>query len=497
MNESPTILSSSDLLVTFLSNVSGQDVRFISGRNPFAIKIDGEDAFIYIKNLSPAQLSNNNPDIWRIQLPAKDEFKSIKESTTLFLLFGYDAENKVYTSWNPYWCKQRLNVGKSVSMYSRLSLQRKVSESGEIEKIELNNDGDVVCIPASKIYDYIKSIKEYYPEETVFIAKGSSIKKRLQDESVSLFNFFVENTTSSSFAKFLYEGGVSKKSIGDYTRYVKFVKEAGYLEKYRNVFLRFNSIEGYKDAIKLFIQQEEIATIDKKWHGYIRAALNHYYRFLVSMDYHRFIIEPEDNQQDLFSTDTNNMVSGYNVDKFGKLQELNEPVVKILYPYIKDVEYPDYEAMIDIANEQYPANITDVMTPVDWINLFDNTNWKPKKEKSGQSKSTSSTKNRTRRPNLIIRVTEVDGTVIQKESPQKTFIYMIEKSYPELIVDIDFGRPVISKERFPDFPGSKRSQQQIKGGYYLSTNFGAQDKAKILQKISDELGLDWTIDVIE
>lgn len=74
---------------------------------------------------------------------------------------------------------------------------------------------------------------------------------------------------------------------------------------------------------------------------------------------------------------------------------------------------------------------------------------------------------------------------------------MIEKSYPELIVDIDFGRPVISKERFPDFPGSKRSQQQIKGGYYLSTNFGAQDKAKILQKISDELGLDWTIDVIE
>ena len=179
------------------------------------------------------------------------------------------------------------------------------------------------------------------------------------------------------------------------------------------------------------------------------------------------------------------------------MQELNEPVVKILYPYIKDVEYPDYEAMIDIANEQYPANITDVMTPVDWINLFDNTNWKPKKEKSGQSKSTSSTKNRTRRPNMIIRVTEVDGTVIQKESPQETFIYMIEKSYPELIVDIDFGRPVISKERFPDFPGSKRSQQQIKGGYYLSTNFGAQDKAKILQKISDELGLDWTIDVIE
>ena len=101
MNEGPTILSASDLMLTFLSNMSGQDVRYISGSNPFAIKIDGEDAFIYIKNLSPAQLSNGNPDVWRIQLPTKDEFNSIKESSTLFILLGYDAENMVYTTWNP------------------------------------------------------------------------------------------------------------------------------------------------------------------------------------------------------------------------------------------------------------------------------------------------------------------------------------------------------------------------------------------------------------
>lgn len=151
MNEGPTILSSSDLVLTFLSNVNGQDVRYINGNNPFTIKIDGEDAFIFIKNLSPARLSNNNPDIWRIQLPMKDEFERIKMSATLFLLFGYDAENRVYTTWNPYWCKQRLNVGKSVSLYSRLSLQKRVAESGNIEKLELNNDGDVVCIPANQI----------------------------------------------------------------------------------------------------------------------------------------------------------------------------------------------------------------------------------------------------------------------------------------------------------------------------------------------------------
>ena len=68
MNEGPTILSSSDLIFTFLSYVNGQNVRYINGNNPFTIKIDGEDAFVFIKNLSPARLSNNNPDIWRIQL---------------------------------------------------------------------------------------------------------------------------------------------------------------------------------------------------------------------------------------------------------------------------------------------------------------------------------------------------------------------------------------------------------------------------------------------
>ena len=66
MNEGPTILSSSDLIFTFLSYVNGQNVRYINGNNPFTIKIDGEDAFVFIKNLSPARLSNNNPDIWRI-----------------------------------------------------------------------------------------------------------------------------------------------------------------------------------------------------------------------------------------------------------------------------------------------------------------------------------------------------------------------------------------------------------------------------------------------
>lgn len=497
MNEGPTILSSSDLIFTFLSYVNGQNVRYINGNNPFTIKIDGEDAFVFIKNLSPARLSNNNPDIWRIQLPTKDEFEIIKESSTLFLLFGYDAENRVYTTWNPYWCKQRLNVGKSVSLYSRLSLQKRVSKSGKIEKQELNNNGDVVCIPASQIYTYITTIKEYYPEKTVFVAKGSSIQKRIQDTSSALFQVFLDNTSSNDFSKFLQDSGMSKKSIGDYTRYTKFVKESGYLEKYKAIFLKYNTLEAYKDAIKDFIHQDEIAEIDKKWHGYIRAALNHYHRYLMTIERNILTSVPENKQPDLFGTTQKETVSGYKIDEYGKLTELNDSVISILYPYIKDKEYPNYEAMIDIANKMYPDSVTEVMTPVDWINLFDNTKWRVRKDKRYQSKKETVGNNRTRRPNLGIKVTEPDGTVIQKNTPLETYVFMIEKSFPDLIEEIDFGRPVISKEKFPDFPGSKRRQQQVAGGYYLSTNFDARDKARILQKISDELDLGWNIELTE
>ena len=113
MKDSSRYLSTESLILGLMANMSNYDVKFISGENPYTIRVDGEDVFVYIKNLSPAQLSNKNPDIWRVQLPVKDDFEQIKNSDSLFILLGYDAENDVYTSWNPYWCKQRLNVGKT------------------------------------------------------------------------------------------------------------------------------------------------------------------------------------------------------------------------------------------------------------------------------------------------------------------------------------------------------------------------------------------------
>lgn len=179
----PKYPSPANLIFTFLENVRRYPINSIHGVNPMLVNVNGEQMYIYIKNLSPAQLSNDNPDIWRIQLPKRDEFEEIKYSDRLFILLGYDYIRKIYTTWNPYWCKQRLNIAESCSMYSRLSLQIRVANTQKIEKMQLQNDGEVICIPSILLANYLMNIRTYYPEESIYVPVGSSIQKRLQEES--------------------------------------------------------------------------------------------------------------------------------------------------------------------------------------------------------------------------------------------------------------------------------------------------------------------------
>ena len=56
MKDSSRYLSTESLMLGLMANMSNYDVKFISGENPYTIRVDGEDVFMYIKNLSPAQL---------------------------------------------------------------------------------------------------------------------------------------------------------------------------------------------------------------------------------------------------------------------------------------------------------------------------------------------------------------------------------------------------------------------------------------------------------
>ena len=105
------------------------------------------------------------------------------------------------------------------------------------------------------------------------------------------------------------------------------------------------------------------------------------------------------------------------------------------------------------------------------------------------------TSNSTKRQ--TIRVEYPDGKVVQNAKSKTTFLEVIKNSFPDLILGIEFSRPLISRNRLPDYPNHPRAQTLIDGGFYVSTNFSNQDKVKILEKISDELDLGLKITLVD
>jgi len=387
MKDSSRYLSTESLMLGLMANTSDYDVRFVSGENPYKLRIDGKDIFVYIKNLSPAQLSNKNPDIWRVQLPVKEDFDQIKNSDSLFILLGYDAENDVYTSWNPYWCKQRLNVGKSVSLYSRYSLQQRVRETGEIEKMSLNNESDVVCLPAKSLYQYIKNIKAYFPTESLYVAKGSRINKRAVNDPQALFDLFVSFDDCSKFEAYMRSIEMSERAIKDYVRNLRAFQVDGFFDKYKEIFLQCSSIDDYDDAIKVFRSQPDILAIDEKNHGYLRAALRHYVKFM------KVLLSGTDDEPSLYDQPQEEEKKPYELDSFGKLIELDPVLIEQLLPFVVGEDYPDYDEMINIAVNYYPQEVDENMAYSDWIALFKRTTWKKKRAARQEKPNRESTAN--------------------------------------------------------------------------------------------------------
>lgn len=390
---SPNYPSSGNLIVTFLDNVRRYRINSVRGINPTLINVNGELMYIYIKNLSPAQLSNDNPDIWRIQLPKRKEFEEIKSSDHMFLLFGYDYIRKVYTTWNPYWCKQRLNVAESCSMYSRLSLQERVASTQKIEKLQLQNDGDVLCIPALLLASYLKNIYYYYPKASTYVPVGSSIQKRIQteqkldvDESKEqlLFNQFLGCFKASEFRSYLQDRGYTKATVLNYVNKLEYILENGYIERHKILFLEYSKLEQYKRSINRFCWQPDITSMGDVWQKAIISSLKLYLIFVEKKLYGTNNIRIKHLDED---SETKSVLDEqgkkrsenspwYVLDDFGKLIVLDAVIVDRLAPKVRGVDYPDYGSIIKEIKEYYPPQATEKMTPADWFKLFDSTKWR-------------------------------------------------------------------------------------------------------------------------
>ncbi len=253
--------------------------KHIEGVNPSLIIFDGVEYYIFIKNLSPAQLSNGNPNIWRIQLPIRKVFEQIKESALPFILLGYDSANDIYTTWNPHWAKQRLNVAKSASFYSRLNIQEEARKSNQLQRLELNNDGELIAFPREKIAYYLVNLKIYFPEMSEYVAVGS----RKRTEANEAYKKLTDSKNIPDFAHYLAHLGFLDKSISNYCHAIKNLINESIISRNRKVFLAYDSIAEYPKAVPAFLETPEVKVLDESWNNTYSAALPKYIDFLMEI----------------------------------------------------------------------------------------------------------------------------------------------------------------------------------------------------------------------
>lgn len=266
-----------NLLDEILSNSA--TFKHIDGVNPCRVNFDGVEYYIYIKNLSPAQLSNGNPDIWRIQLPLRETFEQIKESTLPFILLGYDSSNDVYTTWNPHWAKQRLNVVKNVSFYSRLAIQEKARNTDQIQRLELNNDGEVIAFPRDKISYFLVNLHIFFPDMSEYVAVGS--RKRI--EANEAYRRLTDTKNIPDFAHYLSHLGFLDKAISNYCHAVRRLINDSYFSRNRKIFLAYDSVSEYPSAIQSFMEIPEVKEIDLAWDNTYSTSLHKYIDFLMEI----------------------------------------------------------------------------------------------------------------------------------------------------------------------------------------------------------------------
>ena len=457
--------------------------------------------YVFIKNLSPAQLSNDNPDVWRIQMPKREDLNVVKESDKLFVLLGYDYARKVYTSWNPYWCKQRINVAESCSMYSRLSLQKRVALSQKIEKLQLQNDGDVVCIPRLLLGPYLKNIRDYYPEESLYIPVGSSIQKRQKEERENngcekqksptheeLFEQFIACYDVDAYNKFLEDKGFGHDVISIYSGRLSSFITLKLLEKHKDLFTEFDSLADYRRAINRFCWQSDFNTFDDDWHIAAQAALKQYLlyaelhitgkitiRVRMTKEQKSLQAQTFNQEKTLFDDEVK-----YELDAYGKLKDLDNTIMGQTEPLVRDIDYPDWTEVIKHVKAYYPSKATEKMTPADWMKLFERVSWSQKKKRKA------------------LRITTLEGMLIERENATETFLEAIEHNYPDLIAEIPFGHKFIfTQEELAQTPNrDKMNVHLLKGGLYVNVKYSTRAKADILQRISDELDLNWTVEII-
>jgi len=341
--------------------------KSLDGVIPCSIIIDGNYYNVYIKNLSSAYFPND--DIWRSQLPYSDQFLEMKRSEIPFIFLGYDEENDVYATWNPYMVKQRLNEAKYVSFYSRLSAQKEAKIDDKFVHLKLNNDGEVLIFPRTKLNTYLVNLQSYFADLSDYVAMGSKRRSEANNTYRELNN--ARNVLF--YAKYLESKNIDEVSL--YCRWVKYLINQNIFSIHRKDFLTYDSIDQYNMAIDQFMQRDDVIKINLSTEGCLKQILLTYIDFLRQK-----LMENKPEVDDVVDVDESKLEDIDDVDlqyyKEGKITKITNPEVLNMIEKHLNTEYREPIVAINILKQYYSEKFELKMEFRDWMNLVKSIDWK-------------------------------------------------------------------------------------------------------------------------
>lgn len=319
------------------------DFLYINGNQPFFMSFRNQKYYVYVKNISSAYFSDRDKTT-RAQLPIKPEFDSIKSSPYPFVFLGYDGLNDVFVCWNYHVAKERLNVGKSVSFYSRTFFQSEVKE-GEFIRRKLKNGDLPVLFKRSDLIQFFKKIDTFFPTE-----------------NTSKFNYAVDignHNYEVQFKEYLkFNKNLSDKSIQNYTNALRGRISEGlkkhFIPSLETIYFIDNMLILEELNIKLF-QKEEYRELNVTGKNMYSCAFDNYISFINNLSIHKVV-------------DVHNKVNEIKEEfcKDGKLLKItNSELLKQIEPYIASNRLLSAAQIVGKYYEhKYPE-----MELIDWINL--------------------------------------------------------------------------------------------------------------------------------
>jgi hypothetical protein len=319
------------------------DFLYINGTQPFFMSFQDQKFYVYVKNISSAYFSDRDKTT-RAQLPIKKEFDSIKSSPYPFIFLGYDGIHDVFVCWNYHIAKERLNVGKSVSFYSRTFFQSEVKE-GEFIRKGLKNGDLPVLFKRSALIEFFKKIDAFFPNDLT-----------------SIFNYAGEISNinyEENFKTYLkHKKNLSDKSIKNYTNALKSRISEGirkyFIPSLESIFF-LNNLSILEKINSQLFEKEEYNILNTVGKSMYSSAFDNYISFIKKLSEN----EELENQ---------NKVSDFKEEYFknGKLLKITDlDLIKEIEPYIMSNRLLSAAQIVgNYYQDKYPK-----MELIDWIKL--------------------------------------------------------------------------------------------------------------------------------